>query len=64
MITFSPRRWRIFAVSVLNLGCPGKIASSGKKRERDEPSFGVGLASGDVNPGQPSLEKEKKKHSF
>lgn len=42
----------------LNLGCRF-IASSGKKRDLDAPlSTGVGLNSGEVKPGQPSLKTQ------
>jgi hypothetical protein len=54
--TFDPLLCRIFLVSVLNRGCPGNMASSGKKREHDDPLTGVGTAGGSVKSGQPSLQ--------
>ena len=48
MTTFDPLRCRIFLVSVLKRGCPGNMASSGKKREHDDPFSGVGTAGGSV----------------
>lgn len=37
------------------------MASSGKKRDLDAPpSSGLGLCSGSVNPGQPSLQPIKR----
>lgn len=48
MATFDPLLCRIFLVSVLKRGCPGNMASSGKKREHDDPFSGVGTAGGSV----------------
>lgn len=48
----------IFLVKVANLGWPGNIASSGKKRDMETPFSEVsGLYSGKVNPGHPSRGK-------
>ena len=58
METFDPLLCRIFLVSVLKRGCPGNMASSGKKREHDDPPTGVGTAGGSVKSCEPSLQKE------
>lgn len=58
MATFDPLLCRIFLVSVLKRGCPGNMASSGKKREHDDPLSGVGTAGGSVKSWQPSLQTE------
>lgn len=59
MATFDPLLCRIFLVSVLKRGCPGNMASSGKKREHDDPFSGVGTAGGSVKLWQPSLQIEQ-----
>ena len=59
MATFDPLLCRIFLVSVLKRGCPGNMASSGKKREHDDPLSGVGRAGGSVKSQQPSLQTEQ-----
>lgn len=58
MATLSPLRCRIFRDNVLNLGCPGKIASSGKNNERVAPALGVGFVTGSVKLSQPNLKKK------
>lgn len=54
--TFSPLRSLIFRDKVLKRGCPGNIASSGKKSDLVAPSFGVALAGGSAKPSQPNLK--------
>lgn len=56
MATFSPLRSLIFDVKVLKRGCPGKIASSGKKCDRVTPVLWLGLNGGLVKFGQPNLK--------
>lgn len=53
--TFSPRRCLIFLVNVLNRGCPGYIASSGKNKLFEDPEFGVGCVEGSVKSCAPVL---------
>lgn len=53
--TFSPRRCLIFLVNVLNRGCPGYIASSGKNKLFEDPEFGVGCVGGSVKSCAPVL---------
>lgn len=55
MATFSPLRSLIFLDRVLNLGCPGKIASSGKNNDFVAPLSGVGVVGGWVKSSQPNL---------
>jgi len=59
MATFDPLLCRIFLVSVLKRGCPWNMASSGKKREHDDPFSGVGTAGGSVKSGLPSLQTNR-----
>lgn len=58
MATFSPRRSRMLRVKVRNRGCAGKIASSGKNKDREALFTGSGLASGVQNPSHPERGKE------
>jgi len=58
MLTFDPLRDLMFLVKVANLGCPEKIASSGKNSDRETLFSGSGLYSGNVKPGHPNRGNE------